>query len=147
MLIATSCADSDFTKPTTILVQPPETAPSAILKSSDLVQLFQSSGVELSEYNPGGIPVSYCLPAPDRNYLVGSRGGLHIYEFISPEIAAAKAAAIPADGGCGPLDWDRPVHYFLCDTFIIFVTADDPVILRDSEASCGEPIATARPRF
>lgn len=142
--------------------QPPAAAPSPETPPAEppAGKLPASSPLAglMAALSGAGIPVQFSGPGDgslldsDASYLLNSSGTeILVYEFASPDDAAAASARFSPDGGTitgldGSLSsvrWIAPPHFWLSGSFIVQYLGDDAGLLGSLESALGKPFSGA----
>lgn len=131
----------------------PPTAPPAgkLPGDSPLAQL-------ITLLSSGGLPVTFTGPAESTlldslaaHSVSASGAELFIYEYASPQVAAAAAGRISpdgatltgADGSLSSVRWIAPPHFWQQGIFIVQYLGEDAALLSSLETALGKPFAGA----
>lgn len=113
---------------------------------ADLVEALGAAGLQVVEAGPGE---GGLLDNLDSQMLLVNGSDVFVYDFGSPEAAAAAVDRISPDGttitgldgSISSVHWIAIPHFWLHATFIVQYLGEDPAILAGMRSALGEPFA------
>lgn len=115
---------------------------------AQLMALFSTAGLPVTFSGPGE---STLLDSLASHTVSAGEAELFVYEYASPEEAAAAAGRISpdgssltgADGSISSVRWIAPPHFWQQGSFIVQYLGEDTALLASLEAALGKPFAGA----
>ncbi len=105
-----------------------------------LLASLQTAGLAAAE---GGDVSQSFFSVPGKVLLLGS-DELQVYEYASPEAAAADVQSVSADGktvGAAVLDWISTPHFFSTGNVVLIYVGEDSTILQTLQSMFGTQFA------